>query len=235
MPSFTLGMLLCSCKLFCNHEGTRWKVESEVQEDRMEREPVWVPEDTADPLPLPALRLSPENRRYLDAAAAFSQLFNNLQPKTSQLHFPDKCKHFICVLPNTHSQSWFLRCTLWAGSQDTHPVPTSAMYSLCGLGKVTKPLWSRILMHKKVLIHLLFILQGVPVRIQWGNRPETALLMQRSVPVGGRGEDLKVKKTKKFSPSSGRNMCSNQNHACLRCVSWGHSGGICSSEPPPAC
>lgn len=96
---------------------------------------------------------------------------NNSQPKTFQLHFPDKCKHFICVLPNTHSQSWFLWCTLWAGNQDTHAVPTFAMYSLCVLGKVTKPLWSRILKHKKVLIHLLFILQ----RSLWGSNEATDL------------------------------------------------------------
>ena len=44
-----------------------------------------------------------------------------------------------------------------------------------------------------------------------------------------------VKKTKKFLPSSRRNMCSNQNHAHCHCTSRGHNGGICSSEPPPAC
>lgn len=34
---------------------------------------MWVPEDTAEPLPLLSLRLSPENRRYLDAAGVFIQ------------------------------------------------------------------------------------------------------------------------------------------------------------------
>lgn len=47
-------------------------MESKVQGRQSgKREPVWVPEDTAEPLPLLALGLPAGNRRYLDAAAVF--------------------------------------------------------------------------------------------------------------------------------------------------------------------
>lgn len=63
--------------------GQDGKRRAKFKEDRVGREPVWVPEDTAEPLLLPALRLSPENRRCLDAAAAFSQLLMTCSQKLS--------------------------------------------------------------------------------------------------------------------------------------------------------
>ena len=53
--------------------------------------------------------------------------------------------------------------------------------------------------------------------------------------MGGHSGGLQVKKTKKFLPSSRKNMCGNQNHTHCHCTSRGRNGGICSSEPPPAC
>lgn len=145
------------CKSFCNHEGTRLEVESKAQGRQSRKmEPAPVLEDTAEPLQLHPPGFSHEIMRCLKATAAFIPLFHNLQPKTFRLHFPGKFKTSISVLPNAHFQSWFLG--LYSLSWELGHKSTSfpAMYLLRGLGKVTKPLWSQILMHKNMLIHFLF-------------------------------------------------------------------------------
>lgn len=156
-------------QLFCNHEVAKVdKVKNgqqgprkTKQEDRSSVGPCWHCWTTVPNCSCPPWGLFHEVMRCLYNEATFIHSFHcsiTYSPKLFNCIFQVNLKTLsIFCLKHIHNIDFLVLHNLRHESELLGPSPDSIIHYLCGLGEITKHLWSQSLMYN-VLIHLLLTL-----------------------------------------------------------------------------